>query len=357
LSIFTLTDWIERRQASDTRIFKMRIIPVTKRLQQPPVWQNLLSQAITDPEVLLRELDLPLDLLPATLKASQTFRMRVPHGFVERMRRGDPEDPLLRQILPLEEELEAVKGYSHDPLQELSAMPVPGVLHKYQGRILLTSTGACAIHCRYCFRRHYPYQQANPHRQEQQTLDYLRDNPQIREVILSGGDPLTLSDPKLSRLVEAIETLPHIERLRIHSRVPVVLPERIDTNLLDWLQATRLRLVLVIHSNHANEIDASVETALQRLQTAGVTLLNQSVLLRGVNDQVETLSRLSERLFAAEVLPYYLHQLDPVAGAAHFEVSDKKAKSLIKQLLKKLPGYLVPRLVRETPGQAAKSPI
>lgn len=335
----------------------MRIIPGTERLQQPPDWQTQLAQAITDPEVLLHELDLPLDLLPATVKASQAFRLRVPRGFVDRMRRGDREDPLLRQVLPLGEELDDAEGYSHDPLQELNAMPVPGVLHKYRGRVLLTSTGACAVHCRYCFRRHYPYQQANPHRQEQQTLDYLRNNPQISEVILSGGDPLTLSDAKLSRLVEAIETLPHIERLRIHSRVPVVLPARVDTALLAWLQASRLQVVLVIHSNHANEIDSSVEAALKQLQTAGVTLLNQSVLLRGVNDHLETLSTLSERLFATGVLPYYLHQLDPVAGAAHFEISDEAAKFLINQLSSSLPGYLVPRLVREIPGHPAKSPV
>ena len=335
----------------------MRIIPITERLQQPPGWQTLLSQAISDPEVLLRELDLPLDLLPATLKADQAFRLRVPRGFVARMRRGDREDPLLRQVLPLGEELDVVAGYCRDPLQELDAMPVPGVLHKYQGRVLLTSTGACAVHCRYCFRRHYPYQQANPQRQLPETLDYLRANPQISEVILSGGDPLTLSDAKLSRLVAALEALPHIERLRIHSRLPVVLPERVDRNLLDWLQATRLQTVLVIHCNHANEIDPTVAAALQQLQSTGVALLNQSVLLRGVNDRAETLAALSEHLFAAGVLPYYLHQLDPVQGAAHFEVKDKTAKILIKQLRNNLPGYLVPRLVKEEPGRPAKTPV
>jgi EF-P beta-lysylation protein EpmB len=332
-----------------------RIILGTERRQQPPHWQTQLSQAITEPEVLLRELDLPVQLLPVTLKASQVFRLRVPRGFVSRMQRGNSKDPLLRQVLPLGEELDDVQGYSADPLRELGSMPVPGVLHKYQGRVLLTSTGACAVHCRYCFRRHYPYQQANPHRQQQQTLDYLRANPQVTEIILSGGDPLTLSDSKLASLVRAIETLPHIERLRIHSRVPVVLPERVDTALLNWLQATRLQTVLVIHSNHANEIDACVETALRKLQSVGVSLLNQSVLLRGVNDQAEALSALSERLFASGVLPYYLHQLDTVTGAAHFEVNDEAAKDIIKQLVKTLPGYLVPRLVREVPGHPAKS--
>lgn len=335
----------------------MRIIPITERPQQPPRWQTLLSQAITDPGQLLHELGLPPDLLPAALRAGRAFRLRVPRGFVARMQRGEAQDPLLRQVLPLGEELEEVEGYSNDPLQELSAMPVPGLLHKYQGRVLLTTTGACAVHCRYCFRRHYPYTEANPNREQQQTLDYLRRHTEIDEVILSGGDPLTLSDARLGQLVQVLESMPHLRRLRIHSRVPVVLPERVDNALLAWLQATRLQVVLVIHSNHANEIDATVQAAMQRLQAVGVSLLNQSVLLRGVNDRVDRLAALSEQLFAAGVLPYYLHQLDPVQGAAHFSVPDTEAKSLVNQLRNSLPGYLVPRLVREQAGYAAKTPV
>jgi len=335
----------------------MRIIPGTERLQQPPHWQSLLAQAITDPRELLRELELPLALLPAAIRAGQAFPLRVPRGFLARMQRNDPRDPLLRQVLPLAEELDVIEGYSNDPLQELDSMPVPGVLHKYQGRVLLTSTAACAVHCRYCFRRHYPYREANPHRQQQQTLDYLRRHTESREVILGGGDPLTLGDARLGRLAEALQQIPHLRRLRIHSRVPVVLPERVDEALLDWLRATRLQAVLVIHCNHANEIDASVRLALRRLRTTGVTLLNQSVLLRGVNDCTETLAALNERLFEAGVLPYYLHQLDPVQGAAHFSVSDETAKLLVNQLRESLPGYLVPRLVREQAGRTAKTPI
>lgn len=335
----------------------MSIIPLSEPLKQPPLWQTLLSQAITEPGHLLRELALSPQLLPAALAAGRTFRLRVPRGFVARMRRGDPHDPLLRQVLPLGEELDEVAGYSHDPLQELGAMPVPGLLHKYQGRVLLTTTGACAVHCRYCFRRHYPYAEANPNRDRRQTLDYLRAHAEIEEVILSGGDPLTLSDTRLAELVQTLGDIPHLRRLRIHSRVPVVLPERVDTALLAWLQATRLQPVLVVHSNHANEIDASVHSAMQRLRGAGVSLLNQAVLLRGINDRADTLAALSERLFAAGVLPYYLHQLDPVHGAAHFSVGDETAKSIMKQLVDKLPGYLVPRLVREHAGQAAKTPL
>jgi EF-P beta-lysylation protein EpmB len=335
----------------------MRIIPGTRSLQQTPLWQTLLSRAITDPEELLRLLDLPLDSLPASLMASQEFRLRVPRGFAGRMRKGDPNDPLLLQVLPSAEELAETPGFSHDPLDELSAMPVAGVLHKYQGRLLLTATGACAVHCRYCFRRHYPYSEANPGRAPEQTFEYVRQHTEINEVILSGGDPLTLSDTRLGQLVARLETLPHVTCLRIHSRVPVVLPERVDAKLLEWLQMTRLQVVLVIHANHPNEIDASVHDAMRTLKKVGITLLNQSVLLRGVNDNASTLAELSEALFDAGVLPYYLHQLDSVQGAAHYEVTDREAVKLINQLRKTLPGYLLPELVRELPDQSSKTPL
>ena len=335
----------------------MRIIPGTQSPQQTPLWQTLLSQAITDPEELFRLLDLPLDSLPASLKADRDFRLRVPRGFAARMRKGDFDDPLLRQVLPLAEESAQVPGFSCDPLDELNAMPVPGVLHKYQGRILLTATGACAIHCRYCFRRHYPYSEANPRRAPDQTFDYVRQHTQINEVILSGGDPLTLTDSRLSELVSALETLPHVIRLRIHSRIPVVLPERIDNSLLEWLHKTRLQVVLVIHANHAREIDTRVRQAMGRLRQAGATLFNQSVLLRGINDDARTLADLSETLFRAGVLPYYLHQLDRVQGAAHFSVADDEAINIINQLRTVVPGYLLPALVRENPGQPSKTPV
>jgi len=327
------------------------------RLQQPPPWQTLLSQAITEPEQLLRELKLPQSLLPVALQASAAFKLRVPRGFLARMRQGDPHDPLLRQILPLGEELASAPGYSTDPLAELDAMPAAGVLHKYRGRVLLTLTGACAIHCRYCFRRHYPYNDANPTREHDKTIDYLRQQPEVTEVILSGGDPLSVSDSRLAGLVSSIETVASVKRLRIHSRLPVVLPERIDPSLLEWISATRLQIVLVIHSNHAKELDTDVDHAMNRLRQTGVTLLNQSVLLRGINDRPGILVDLSERLFAAGVLPYYLHQLDPVQGAAHFSVSDQEARGLVEEMRRQLPGYLVPRLVREHPGQASKSPL
>jgi len=236
-------------------------------------------------------------------------------------------------------------------------MPAPGVLHKYRKRVLLTMTGACAVHCRYCFRRHYPYSDANPTREYRQTLDYLHRQAGVNEVILSGGDPLTLSDRRLAELVTELEAVPQLQRLRIHSRVPVVLPERINPELLAWMTTTRLQIVLVIHSNHANEIDTRVSAAMQQLHAAGITLLNQSVLLRGVNDRAATLVDLSEKLFAAHVLPYYLHQLDAVLGAAHFQVDDRKARALMEEIRSSLPGYLVPQLVREQPGHPSKTPV
>jgi EF-P beta-lysylation protein EpmB len=317
-----------------------------------------MGQCITDVEALWQTLDLPRSLLPQAQHAARQFCLRVPAGFVQRMRRGDPADPLLRQILPIGEELLETPGYVTDPLEEGDSMPVPGLLHKYPGRVLLTLTGACAVHCRYCFRRHYPYQEANPGREHwPATLDYLARRGPINEVILSGGDPLSLSDPRLADMVRDLASIPHLTTLRLHSRLPVVLPERIDNALLNWMSDTRLRVVLVIHCNHANEIDTSVTNAMQQLKSAGVTLFNQSVLLRGVNNDAQTLCELGRRLFAAGVLPYYLHQLDKVQGAGHFAVSDTEAQQLIEKIRSVLPGYLVPRLVRETPGESAKTPI
>ena len=333
---------------------------ITRSLQrqQPAHWQTLLGQCITDVETLWQMLDLPLSLLPQARSAARQFRLRVPAGFVHRMGKGDPNDPLLRQILPLGEELVETPDYSTDPLEEMDAMPVPGLLHKYPGRVLLTLTGACAVNCRYCFRRHYPYSDANPAREHwPATLEYLAQREQINEVILSGGDPLTLTDARLASMTKDLASIPHIATLRLHSRVPVVLPERIDSSLLDWMSASRLRIALVIHCNHANEIDTSVTHALKQLKSADVTLLNQSVLLNGINDDAESLCELGHRLFEAGVLPYYLHQLDAVQGAAHFAVSDTRAHQLMDKIRSLLPGYLVPRLVRESPGESAKTPL
>lgn len=314
------------------------------------------AEAIRDPKELLQVLQLDAELLPGAQAAARLFPMRVPDDFVARIAPGDPADPLLRQVLPQAAELESVPGFVADPLDEHRASVAPGVLHKYPGRALLIVTGACAVHCRYCFRREFPY--ADHHAGVdawQPALAYLAGDSSLREVILSGGDPLTLSNPRLGRLLAALDGIVHLQRLRIHSRAPVVLPARIDDELLETLAQTRLRRVAVIHANHPREIDDTVAAALRRLGSAGVTLFNQSVLLRGVNDAPEILAELSEALFAAGVTPYYLHLLDPVRGAAHFAVKESDALAIMEALRQRLPGYLAPRLVREQPGQLAKT--
>ncbi len=321
-------------------------------------WRAELAAAVCDPEELLRALELPSDLLPAARRAHHLFPLRVPRAYLARITPGDPQDPLLRQILPLDLEEVIAPGDSRDPVGDLAAQLVPGVLHKYEGRVLLTATGACAIHCRYCFRRHFPYAKANAARDRwRPAVAHLAADPSIREVILSGGDPLTLGDDKLAELTRALKGVPHIKRLRLHTRVPVVIPSRVDEALLDWLGRTSLSVVMVLHVNHAREIDEAVAGACARLRKAGVTLLNQSVLLAGVNDDAETLTQLSERLFEAGVLPYYLHMLDRVEGAAHFAVEEASAMGLLEALRVRLPGYLVPRLVREEAGASAKLPV
>jgi len=331
------------------------MIPGTPLLRQVPDWQTALGQAITDPAELLEVLGLGPEWLPAARDAARAFPLRVPRSFVARMRRGDPADPLLRQVLPLAEECQAVEGFGPDPVGDLAAHKAPGVLHKYQGRALLTATGACAIHCRYCFRRHFPYAEANASAEHwREAVNYVTARPDVQEVILSGGDPLTLSDRRLAEFVRTIEDIPHVKRLRLHTRLPVVLPERVTQELSAWLSGTHLKTVVVIHANHAQELDATTRAACARIADSGATLLNQSVLLRGVNDSVAALAQLSEGLFAAGVLPYYLHLLDRVQGAAHFDVSEVVACQLMAGLNARLPGYLVPRLVREQPGAPGK---
>lgn len=324
-------------------------------LRQIPVWQSALARAITDPAELLAAVGLGEEWLPAAEAAARLFPLRVPRGFVQRMQWRDPHDPLLRQVLPLADECLASEGYGVDPVGDLNAMVVPGLLHKYEGRVLLTATGACAVHCRYCFRRHFPYADANPLADQwRQALDYIAGDESITEVILSGGDPLSLSDRRLAELVRRLDAIEHLRRLRLHTRLPIVLPERVNDEMLDWLGATRLKTAIVVHANHANEIDASVVAALKRLKASGTALLNQSVLLRGVNDSAEALMDLSEKLFDAGVLPYYLHLLDKVQGAAHFAVRESDAQQLMAEIGRQLPGYLLPRLVREIPGAPGK---
>lgn len=284
--------------------------------------------------------------------------MRVPHEFIARMRPEDPHDPLLLQVIPLDIETTKVSGYSDDPLAESRFGVARGLLSKYATRKLLITTGACGVHCRYCFRRHFPYSSSNPRRDNwESTIDTLRRDRTCQEIILSGGDPLTLSDYHLAQLLDRLETVAHLKRLRIHTRLPVVLPSRVDERLLDWVANTRLKAIVVLHINHPNEIDGALAAACQKLRGAGATLLNQSVLLRNINDTVPILAKLSEQLFDIGVLPYYLHVLDPVAGAAHFDVPDQVARTLVRNLRFLISGYLVPRLVREVPGESSKTPL
>lgn len=313
-------------------------------------WQQELRQAICHPSHLLQLLELPKE---RTVWVPQHFGLRVPRGYVARMQKGDPHDPLLRQVLPLVDEQRQVVHFSPDPTGDQSAEKVPSLLYKYYGRILLVTTGACAIHCRYCFRQHYRY----PAFHVESVLAVLRQEVSVTEIILSGGDPLTWTDQRLTEFIHSLATIPHLKRLRLHSRLPIVLPQRITQNLLRGLTETRLQAIMVVHANHPNEIDAQVGKALQALVEAGITVFNQSVLLRGVNDHAETLIRLSETLFTYRVLPYYLHLLDRVQGAAHFEVPQEEALELLKQLRETLPGYLVPKLVREIAGTPFKQPI
>jgi EF-P beta-lysylation protein EpmB len=334
------------------------MIQLSAPILQGQHWKNSLARAVRDPAELLRLLDLPTDLLPAARRAAALFPLRVPHSYLRRISRGYADDPLLRQVLPLGEELIATEGYSDDPVGDLAAQQTPGLLHKYPGRALLVATGACAVHCRYCFRRNFPYSDCNPlPDQWQQALTYIDTHPQIHEVILSGGDPLSLSDNHLAALSQRLQDIDHLKTLRIHTRLPIVIPERVCDELLHWISECPLNVVMVVHVNHTNEIDNEVSDALARLKQQGVMLLNQSVLLRGVNDSENALSELSHALFDAGILPYYLHQLDKVSGAAHFAVADECALQLMDALRNQLPGYLVPRLVREVAGDSSKRPL
>jgi EF-P beta-lysylation protein EpmB len=325
-------------------------------------WQRELSRAITNPAELLAALGLDDGLLAPARAASKTFALRVTRSYLSRMRHGDVHDPLLRQVLPLADELDEVPGYGADPLHEAEAALAPSLLQKYAGRALLITTAACAIHCRYCFRREYPYSAQSGVDEEGQgrfgaALRAIAADPSIEEVILSGGDPLSLGDARLESLTDSLAAMPHVRRIRVHTRQPVVLPSRVDAGLLAWLRGVQKPVVIVLHVNHPNEIDAEVRAACAALRDAGATLLNQSVLLRGVNDDVDTLQNLSCVLMDAGVLPYYLHLPDHVRGTAHFDVDEPKAQRLIETLGSRLSGYLVPRLVREVPGAPSKTAI
>ena len=319
-------------------------------------WQDILATGFSSAKDLLDFLQ--LSEVPSCNKSEQEFVTRVPLGFAKRMQVGNPNDPLLLQVLAKPEEQLVAKDYSKDPLLERQKNPLAGLIHKYHGRVLLTVTGACAINCRFCFRRHFPYSENNPGRAGwQQTFAYIKNNPDIHEVILSGGDPLLAPDSLLEYLITEISKISHVNTLRIHTRIPVVLPERINSSLLAILASMRLNLVVVLHCNHPQELNADVAKACGALKGVGAHLLNQAVFLRGVNADLVTLESLSHKLFAYNVLPYYLHLLDKTQGTQHFAIPNSRALAIYKELQGKLSGYLLPKLVTEEPGKLSKTLI
>lgn len=321
-------------------------------------WQESLKNAVSDPLQLLRLLELEPSSEMNLEPVLRQFPLRVPLEFIARMEKGNPRDPLLLQVLPDIQEMSERLGFSEDPLDERRYNPIPGLLHKYHGRVLLTLTGACAINCRYCFRRHFPYQENIPGASNgDQVLSYIAKDKSIEEVIFSGGDPLIMKDASLAQFVQALESIEHLKMLRIHTRLPIMIPSRINDEFLAWFKASRFQKILVIHCNHPNEVDAAVANALMRLHGNGVTVLNQAVLLKNINDDAQILVQLSKTLFESKVLPYYLHLLDPVSGSAHFDVDLLKAKAIMNELRKRLPGYLLPKLVREIPGEKSKMAV
>jgi EF-P beta-lysylation protein EpmB len=326
-------------------------------------WSASLAAAVRDPDELLIALGLDRHpdatrLREAARAAARTFGLMVPRSYLAKMTLGDPADPLLRQVLPLAEELESRPGFTADAVGDGAARAVPGLLHKYAGRALLITTGACAVHCRYCFRRHYPYSD-DPKRLAdwQPALEYIAADATIHEVLLSGGDPLMLTDARLGELLERLAAIPHLTRLRLHTRLPVVLPDRVTPELIALLKGQRLTTFIVIHANHARELTGDAAEVVRTLVTSGFTVLNQAVLLRGVNDDGETLRALSERLVDLGVVPYYLHQLDRVAGTHHFEVTEDEGRALLARLPEQLPGYAIPKYVLEEAGEMAKTPV
>jgi EF-P beta-lysylation protein EpmB len=336
----------------------VRIITRTDTSVEPKNWRQILSSSIRDLNELLQRLNLSPEDLPAQQRAALDFPILVPEPFLQQMTIGNPNDPLLLQVLPRAAETEIVAGYITDPLAEKHANVNRGIIHKYHGRVLLLAASGCAVNCRYCFRRHFAYEDNRISREDwKKTLDYVQQNNSITEVILSGGDPLMLRDSALFELITEIENIPHVKRLRIHSRLPVVIPQRLTAELIQHLGDSQLGISMVMHINHPNELSELHRERFKELRRAGVLILNQAVLLRNINDKLKILSNLSELLFEFGVLPYYLHLLDPVKGAHHFDVPEHEAQQLYQQLLARLPGYLVPKLVRELAGEAHKSPI
>ncbi len=321
-------------------------------------WHQSLAIAVRDPDQLIDLLRLPDSCREPAHRAARLFPLMVPQSYLARIEPGNPRDPLLLQVLPLEAEMHDVPGFVPDALEESASKAAPGLLHKYEGRALMIATGACAIHCRYCFRRHYPYG-SEPRRLDEWEPAFaaIEADTSLREILLSGGDPLMLADARLTTICRRLDNISHLTRLRIHTRLPIVLPNRVTGEFIGLLTSLRLTPIVVVHANHPREIAGDCADALQTLVRSGITVLNQSVLLAGINDSADVLAELSERLIDLGVIPYYLHQLDRVSGTAHFEVSEDAGRRLIEELRRRLPGYAVPRYVREIPGETHKVPL
>ncbi|HEY0984073.1 EF-P beta-lysylation protein EpmB [Schlesneria sp.] len=332
--------------------------PVSSKMGNRDSWHESLARAIRDPDVLFERLGLPTESLEPARRASQLFPLFVPESFLQRMEPGNLADPLLMQVLPLDVENWPSPGAAIDAVGDTQSRRAPGLLHKYHGRALMIATGVCAVHCRYCFRRHYQYE-LEPRRLDEwePALEVLSRDESIQEVLLSGGDPLMLTDSRLTEIIRRLEIIPHLKRLRIHSRMPIVLPNRVSQSLIELLTGSRLTPIMVVHANHPREIAGDCEQSLRQLVRSGITTLNQSVLLRGINDNADTLTELSERLINVGVIPYYLHQLDLVQGTTHFQVDESAGQSILAELRTRLPGYAVPQYVRELPGQPHKTPL
>lgn len=331
------------------------MIPRIETTWQEKDWQSELANAITDPVVLLQRLSLSDSYLDAAQRAAKSFPLRVTESYLSRMQTGDPRDPLLLQVLPLQAELESHPNFSADPVGDIAAFAAPGLLHKYHGRALLITTQACGIHCRYCFRRHYPYQAKRATENWRETLAYIQADESVEEVILSGGDPLSLNNQKLGDLFAALSAISHVKRLRIHTRFPIILPHRVDSGLLKAFNQFAGKIIMVVHANHAQELTGEVPLAINLLINHDVTLLNQSVLLKHVNADSSAQCALQHALFNLDITPYYLHLLDKVQGAQHFDIPLGAAQQIYAQMQQQLPGYMLPKLVRETAGEPAKS--
>ncbi len=315
------------------------------------IWRKKLRQNFTSREALADFLLLDRE----ELIAPKGFSINVPLRLAEKIEKGNLEDPLLKQFIPLRSEELHVEGFEKDPVGDSSFRCSNKMLKKYDGRVLLVTTSACAMHCRYCFRQNFDYEVEE--KAFAQELAFIQTDESIHEVILSGGDPLSLSDERLGELLDALCAIEHVKKIRFHTRFPIGIPERLDDAFLELLQRVKKQIWFVVHVNHPNELDDEVIASLSRVRSLGIPVLNQSVLLKGVNDNVETLYELFLRLVDHGVLPYYLHQLDRVEGAQQFEVSDQVGQSLIEQLTARLPGYAVPRFVREIPGKMSKTCI